>query len=281
MADRPVSPITDDTRRAAFAAGRAEWAGFYPGIGDDAVVDLIIGKVLDIVAGVPVGSTASAGALVSPGQTTDHADLSVSPVTDDMVKRGAAALTGTAGEVYEVRFPDPMVAYRIAEQVLTAGLAGCTAAPEPPERGEVASRMARGRQWLAHAGGARTGMPVPPWDGLTPAEQEAAELEARHWIQAAVNTGVKIVPPGCTVVELPDPDGTSIEGDPLWSAHVDYEETIFACVDSAGHPVVEGPFSEGPMATVTAEMFGLRLLAAAREARRLASGSQVGDQHGG
>lgn len=83
---------------------------------------------------------------------------------------------------------------------------------------------------------------------------------------------------GRTVVALPEPDGTSIEGDPLWSTHVDYEETIFSCVDSSGHPVVEGPFSEGPMSAATAEMFGLRLLAAARTSRRLAAGSQVGDQ---
>lgn len=76
--------------------------------------------------------------------------------------------------------------------------------------------------------------------------------------------------PGRTVVELPPPDGTSYEGDPIWSAHVDYEETIFACVDKAGHPVVEGPFSEGPMSAATAEMFGLRLIAAAHESRRRA-----------
>lgn len=56
MSDSTPTPDTaapllpDDVRQKAFAAGRAEWANFYPGIGDDAVVDLIVGKVLDLVA---------------------------------------------------------------------------------------------------------------------------------------------------------------------------------------------------------------------------------------
>lgn len=55
---------------------------------------------------------------------------------------------------------------------------------------DTARRLAAGRQWLAHEGGAGIGMPVPPWDGLTPAEQKLAVIEARHWLRAAYNTGV-------------------------------------------------------------------------------------------
>lgn len=189
-------------------------------------------------------------------------------ITEDMVERGARAVAGT---IFRSEFEGSHNKHvDLARAVLSAALAGCTETPEPPERGEVADRMARGRQWLAHHGNAY----LPTWDDLTPVEQEQAVQEARYWIQAAVNTGVKIVPPGWTVVALPEPDGTSLEGDPIWSAHVDYEATIFATVEH-GHPVVLGPFSDGPWHPDSAEMFGLRLLAAAREARRLA-----GEQHG-
>ena len=54
----------------------------------------------------------------------------------------------------------------------------------------AALRLAKGRQWIAHDGGARCGMPVPQWEDLTPAEQEQAETEARHWLRAAYNIGL-------------------------------------------------------------------------------------------
>lgn len=93
----------------------------------------------------------------------------------------------------------------------------------------------------------------------------------QHWEMRAVQQVINEWLAGRTVLELPQPDGTSYEGDPIWSAHVDYEETIFACVED-GQAMVESPFS-GPMSSDTTEMFGLRLLAAAYTARRLASES--------
>ncbi len=78
------------------------------------------------------------------------------------------------------------------------------------------------------------------------------------------------------IINLPDPDGTSYEGDPTWGAHVDYEDIIFACVNN-GRPEVDGPIGDEPLPADVAEMYGLRLLAAAREARRLAAGSGSGE----
>lgn len=110
-----------------------------------------------------------------------------------------------------------------------------------------------------------------PSDNTPGAERvrQAYRDDARRALSAALE--------GCAVVQLPEPDGTSYEGDPIWGAHVDYEDIIFACVYD-GHAVVDGPIGDEPLPADVAEMFGLRLLAAAREARRLASGSGVGDQ---
>ena len=50
--------ITHDVRRAAFKAGREAWKHMYPGIGEDRVVDLIIGNVLDTVAAAALAGDA-------------------------------------------------------------------------------------------------------------------------------------------------------------------------------------------------------------------------------
>lgn len=57
---------------------------------------------------------------------------------------------------------------------------------DPPAHKELAQELARGRQRIAHHGNRY----IPDWDGLTPAEQEQAETEARHWVRAVVNMGL-------------------------------------------------------------------------------------------
>lgn len=100
-------------------------------------------------------------------------------------------------------------------------------------------------------------------------------------IRAAAGQAVDAVLAGRAVVDLPEPDGTSYEGDPIWSASWGPEDTIFACVDH-GRPVVEAPISDGPLTADGAELFGLRLIAAARAARsRAAADSAAGDVGGG
>ena len=86
--------------------------------------------------------------------------------------------------------------------------------PDPSgitEEEDAARRLAMARQWIAHKG---TGY-IPPWEGLTPVEQEQAETEARHWINAAVNAGVTIVPAGRTVVDHREPD-QRYDGSAVW-----------------------------------------------------------------
>lgn len=73
---------------------------------------------------------------------------------------------------------------------------------ETPDQ-DMALRLAKARQWIAHQGNRY----LPTWDDLPPIEQEQAETEARYWIQAAVNAGVTIVPAGRSVIDLPEPDG--------------------------------------------------------------------------
>lgn len=127
----------------------------------------------------------------------------------------------------------------------------------------TAARMARARQWIAHQA---TGY-LPPWDGLTPVEQEQAETEARHWIQAAVNAGVKIVPPGCAVVELPEPDDTDNEGDPLWD--LGGNQVVIAYCDADGHPMIRLPDGEDA-APEWVELYAAVLAAGVRTSRELA-----------
>jgi hypothetical protein len=105
---------------------------------------------------------------------------------------------------------------------------------------------------------------------------EKDEVDFRRAVRAALEGALA----GRAVVDLPEPDGTSYEGDPIWSAHVDYEETIFACVVN-GEPVVESNFSGEPLAAVTAEMLGLRLLAAAKIARERAAAAAASGVAGG
>lgn len=64
------------------------------------------------------------------------------------------------------------------------------AAPDPllsPDRpAGAALRLARARQYIAANGGGYG----PPWDELTDAQRAVAELEARHWLQAADNANL-------------------------------------------------------------------------------------------
>jgi predicted transcriptional regulator len=78
------------------------------------------------------------------------------------------------------------------------------------EEGGTARRLAKARQWIARQG--LNGY-LPRWEELTPDEQEQAETEARHWINAAVNAGISIVPAGRVVVDLPEPDGREVAGE--------------------------------------------------------------------
>lgn len=181
-------------------------------------------------------------------------------LTDGMIEDAARELAVTPWDIA----PDDLkrVIRHQARRVLSAALTSRVVDPAETETDEGAAlRMARSRQWIAHKG---TGY-LPPWDGLTPVEQEQVETEARHWIQAAVNTGVKIVPPGCTIVQLPEPDGAALSGAPRWDASA---RRILAKVDDQGRPFIR---LDGQTWLVEeAESIGLALVAAAREARRLA-----------
>lgn len=180
--------------------------------------------------GVATGSTANTGAPVSPVQTTVHAQQSVSggdarPVefiagylvvpVDGCTCDGGGEFPHRAECGYEPAVP-------LAEIEAALARAGRTVVAELPERGDMALRMAQARQWIAHKSWG--GVMCPPWDGLTPDEREQAETEARYWINAAVNAGVKIVPAGCTVVELPEPDvvdeNIALSGNPPILANV-------------------------------------------------------------
>lgn len=78
---------------------------------------------------------------------------------------------------------------------------------------------------------------------------------------------------GRTVVELPEPTGTWTDGVPYWNAE---SRVVAAQVDQNGRPYTR---MNGQIWLVTeAEAVGMALVAAAREARRLSGGSQVGDQ---
>lgn len=232
-------------------------------------------------------------------------DSSVSPVTDDMVEAAAKELRSE----YDSEFDAAHLSWQdftgAARKVLSAALAGCTEVPTPPARGEAAASMARARQWLAHHGGERSGMPVPTWDSLTPGEQELAELEARHWIQAAVNAGVTIVPTGRKVVDLPAPKSSNERG-ATWIANKGDETEMGYTAFlhwSDNSPTVETDFAEWSTDQLRAQcLAGLAacdfadLLAAAQcphdpdriendevtadeHGRLCEPGSQVGDQH--
>ncbi len=74
---------------------------------------------------------------------------------------------------------------------------------------------------------------------------------------------------GCTPVALPEPDGRTYAGSARWDASA---RRVIAKVDKQGRPYVR--VDEQIWLDGEAESVGLALVAAAREARRLASGSQ-------
>lgn len=79
---------------------------------------------------------------------------------------------------------------------------------------------------------------------------------------------------GCTPVEVPAPHQVR-EDATIWLAEA---RRIAASVDGTGRPFV---LLDSQLWLVTeAEAVGAALVAAAREARRLSGGPQVGDQHG-
>lgn len=97
-----------------------------------------------------------------------------------------------------------------------------------------------------------------------------ADLEVHTqdvWRQAARDTLAAALA-GCTVVHLPEPDLSTGGGNARW----DDEDEAFA-VEAAAGEVFDGDRWSGPD---DAERQAARLLAAAREARRLASESGVG-----
>jgi predicted transcriptional regulator len=139
------------------------------------------------------------------------------------------------------------------------------------EEGGTARRLAKARQWIARQG--LNGY-LPRWEELTPDEQEQAETEARHWINAAVNAGISIVPAGRVVVDLPEPDGREvIHGRAFWAIRVPTDEVQAFLED--GRPYVSFMYTDET--PENAERLGLTLVAAAREALRLASGVAGGD----
>lgn len=99
------------------------------------------------------------------------------------------------------------------------------------------------------------------WDGLDWSEvsehwQQKTRDRARSVLSAALA--------GCTPVVLPEPD-----------ANGDYSSGYSAVWIDGGNRVAS---AFGSLRPENAESYGLALIAAAREARRLSGGSQVGDQ---
>jgi hypothetical protein len=66
-----------------------------------------------------------------------------SDITDDMIERGAKALTEPSAEIYSVRVTNPASARRFAEQVLEAALAGRTVVELPEPNADVYVGQAR------------------------------------------------------------------------------------------------------------------------------------------
>jgi hypothetical protein len=124
---------------------------------------------------------------------------------------------------------------------------------------DVALRLAKARQWIAHQG---TGY-IPPWDGLTPVEQEQAETEARHWLRAAYNTGVLAPRPSGPAPGLTDEmieaaaralyGEVAPHGDPEWDDARVRDQDVFrqhatvalTAVLGAGRTVVDLPEPDG------------------------------------
>jgi hypothetical protein len=87
---------------------------------------------------------------------------------------------------------------------------------------------------------------------------------------------------GRTVVQLPEPDGEDSDGDPSWSLRSKGGEVV-AYLEEGAQPHVTAfdlRGSEGAPADV-AEAYGLAMIAAARTARRLASGSSESGEPNG
>jgi len=109
-------------------------------------------------------------------------------------------------------------------------------------------------------------------------EFEDLEVHVQESWRAAARAALSAALAGCAVVQLPEPDGTYGDGqDIAWD--VSDGNPVTAYVGTYG-PTVDAPDGT-PFTPEAAEENALALLAAAREARRLAAGSQVGDQHGG
>lgn len=77
---------------------------------------------------------------------------------------------------------------------------------------------------------------------------------------------------GRQVVELPSPDATDNEGDPLWD--LGGNEVVIAYVDTSGHPILRLPDGDD-VAPEWAEMYAAVLLAAVRDSRQLAAEGTV------
>lgn len=92
-------------------------------------------------------------------------------------------------------------------------------------------------------------------------------------IREAAYRAVRDILAGRTVVDLPEPDGRTYDGSVRWDASA---RRIIAKVDKQGRPFVR--VDDKIWLDGEAESVGLALVAAAREARRLAAGSRVGDQ---
>lgn len=104
------------------------------------------------LSGAAVGCTAAtAGAPVSPVQTTDHADLSVSGVTDEMLESAALAVGGflLAVDEDQVEGDGRTICREGACRVLSAALAGCTVTE--PTHALVRTRIGVGRSLVSLA----------------------------------------------------------------------------------------------------------------------------------
>lgn len=119
----------------------------------------------------------------------------------------------------------------------------------------------------------QTSTPTIPDDVYAAAELAAnAEVQTgSEWhapIYAAVRAAITTFLNGRTVVTLPESDGVDNIGDPLWV--VDRDEVVIGYCDADGSPFVRLP--DGEDATPEwVELHAARLLAAARESRRLAA----------
>ena len=99
--------------------------------------------------------------------------------------------------------------------------------------GDAAAVLAEQRQRIAHEG-----IPyMPPWAGLSPAEQDQAVREAAHWLNAAERAGLLTKPEPMILMPEPTPEQAE-ELTAMWKANPPRPGRL----GRGHHPTVLPPF---------------------------------------